>query len=86
MRTGPRASYRMNPPGMLRHLAKVDLVKTVAHKFSAETRALLRRFPDTLPVGAQAPDFALSTVSGGTVRLGDYRGRKHVVLEFGSVT
>jgi peroxiredoxin len=29
---------------------------------------------------AEAPDFALQDFGGGTVRLTDYRGRKHVLL------
>lgn len=29
---------------------------------------------------AEAPDFALPGLDGRTVRLSDYRGRKHVVL------
>src|SRR5204862_6532694 len=33
-------------------------------------------------VGQPAPDFALPDPSGKTVRLGDYRGRKAVVLYF----
>jgi peroxiredoxin (alkyl hydroperoxide reductase subunit C) len=35
-----------------------------------------------LPVGEPAPDFALLSHSGATVRLGDFRGRKHVVIAF----
>jgi peroxiredoxin (alkyl hydroperoxide reductase subunit C) len=34
------------------------------------------------PVGAAAPDFALLSHAGATVRLSDFRGRKHVVLAF----
>ncbi len=86
MTTLPRADYRKNPPGMLRHLGKIDLVKALAHKFSAEVRGLLRRFPTIVPVGAPAADFTLQTVSGEPVRLSDYRGKTHVVLEFGSLT
>lgn len=33
-----------------------------------------------LPVGAAAPDFALTRVGGETVRLSDYRGRWVIVL------
>ena len=35
-----------------------------------------------VPIGSEAPDFALPAVSGEQVRLSDYRGRKHVVLVF----
>ena len=33
-------------------------------------------------VGDKAPDFALRAVSGGTVSLGDYLGKKNVVISF----
>ena len=33
-------------------------------------------------LGEPAPDFALPAIDGQTVRLGDYRGRKHVILYF----
>jgi peroxiredoxin Q/BCP len=37
---------------------------------------------DAVRVGDPAPDFALDTADGRTVRLADYRGRKNVVLFF----
>jgi peroxiredoxin len=33
-------------------------------------------------ISALAPDFALEDLTGQTVRLSDFRGRKHVVLLF----
>jgi peroxiredoxin len=42
---------------------------------------LLAPSKSMLPVGAAAPDFALSTATGETVRLSDHRG-KTVLLEF----
>jgi len=36
----------------------------------------------TLKVGDAAPDFALTAVSGETIRLSQYKGKKHVVLSF----
>ncbi len=80
----PKFNYPNNPPGMLRDLRKIDLIKTLKHKFSAKVRRLFRQFLDTLPPGALAPDFTLHTVSGEKVSLSDYRGKKHVVVEFGS--
>ncbi len=82
----PAGNYRNNPPGMLGHLRKVDLFKTLAHKLSRETRGLFRQFADTLALGTHAVDFTLQTVSGETLSLSDYRGKRHVVLEFGSFT
>lgn len=35
-----------------------------------------------VPVGSEAPDFTLPSVTGEAVRLSDYRGQKHVVLVF----
>ena len=33
-------------------------------------------------IGQVAPDFELTDVQGRTIRLSDYRGKKHVVLVF----
>ena len=33
-------------------------------------------------IGQTAPDFELTDVQGNTVRLSDYRGKKHVLLVF----
>ena len=37
-------------------------------------------------VGVAAPDFEASTVDGAVVRLGDFRGKRHMVLMTGAVT
>ncbi|HET8562877.1 MAG TPA: redoxin domain-containing protein [Candidatus Binatia bacterium] len=37
-------------------------------------------------VGVAAPDFEASTLKGTTVRLSDFRGKRHVVLMTGAVT
>jgi hypothetical protein len=45
----------------------------------------MRIGPDTVPVGAAAPDFTLPKLrNGGEVRLAEYRGQRPVVLVFGS--
>ncbi|NOX56625.1 MAG: redoxin domain-containing protein [Planctomycetes bacterium] len=45
------------------------------------------RFRDTLKVGEKAPDFELKTVDGKkTVRLSSFRGKRPVLLIFGSYT
>ncbi|MDO8544903.1 MAG: redoxin family protein [Opitutaceae bacterium] len=45
------------------------------------------RHPETTRLGDRAPDFALRTLDGKqTVKLSDFRGKKPVVLIFGSYT
>src|SRR5690349_6802400 len=45
------------------------------------------RTPFTGPEpGEQAPDFKARSLDGETIRLSDYKGRKNVVLLFGSAT
>lgn len=48
----------------------------------------LERVGDTLQakIGASAPDFAAQSLDGETFRLGDLRGKRHVVLMTGSIT
>lgn len=43
-------------------------------------------FRETLKVGSRAPDFTARTLDGESVSLAALRGKKHVVLEFGSIT
>lgn len=43
-------------------------------------------FKIRLRAGDAAPDFELSTLEGEKVRLSQFRGKKHVLLEFGSIT
>ena len=37
-------------------------------------------------VGTKAPNFTLSDLDGRKISLKDFTGRKHVLLEFGSIT
>ena len=43
-------------------------------------------FKNSLRAGEEAPDFELPVLDGDTVRLSAFRGKKHVLLEFGSIT
>lgn len=43
-------------------------------------------FSSVVQVGTQAPDFTLEDLNGEEVSLADFRGRRHVVLEFGNIT
>lgn len=37
-------------------------------------------------VGTTAPNFTLTNLDGRSVSLEDFKGKKHVLLEFGSIT
>jgi peroxiredoxin len=37
-------------------------------------------------VGERAPNFILTDLRGNRVSLEDFKGKKHVLLEFGSIT
>lgn len=52
----------------------------------SESRGKTVEFKDSLRAGDEAPDFELPTLEGGLVQLSSFRGSKHVLLEFGSIT
>jgi alkyl hydroperoxide reductase subunit AhpC len=60
------------------------------YNYESFTRDLLNRQMASTDAGPEpgepAPDFEARTLDGKTVRLGDYRGRKNVILTFGSLT
>lgn len=43
-------------------------------------------FRSVAQVGSEAPNFTLADLDGKRVSLTDFRGKKHVLLEFGSIT
>ena len=43
-------------------------------------------FKNSLRAGEEAPDFELPALGGETLSLSSFRGKKHVLLEFGSIT
>lgn len=45
-----------------------------------------RLFRERLRVLTPAPDFTVQDVAGHLVSLSDYKGKRHVVLEFGAIT
>jgi peroxiredoxin len=52
----------------------------------SESAGKSNEFKGSLRAGEEAPDFKLATVEGQRVSLSSFRGRKHVLLEFGSIT
>jgi len=52
----------------------------------SESTGKADEFKNSLRAGEEAPDFELPTLEGERMRLSNFRGRKHVLLEFGSIT
>jgi peroxiredoxin len=52
----------------------------------SESAGKSSEFKNSLRAGDEAPDFELTTLEGEKVRLAEFRGKKHVLLEFGSIT
>jgi hypothetical protein len=52
----------------------------------SESAGKSSEFKNALRAGEAAPDFELRTIDGDRVFLSLLRGRKHVLLEFGSIT
>lgn len=52
----------------------------------SESAGKSEEFKNSVRAGEAAPDFELSTAEGKRVRLSSFRGKKHVLLEFGSIT
>lgn len=68
----------------LRPLPAICLAIALVSSLAA---APARRHPETIRTGEQAPDFALTSPDGKqSVTLSDFRGKKPVVLIFGSYT
>ncbi len=52
----------------------------------SESAGKFSEFKNSLRAGEEAPDFELPTLQGERVSLSSFRGKKHVLLEFGSIT
>ena len=52
----------------------------------SESAGKSNEFKNSLRAGDEAPDFEMPTLAGDRVRLSAFRGNKHVLLEFGSIT
>lgn len=72
---------------MIKSLLCLCLVFVVGPLAAAPSGASVKRQRDTTKAGDMAPDFSLKTLDGTeTIRLADFRGKKPVVLIFGSYT
>jgi peroxiredoxin len=52
----------------------------------SESAGKLNEFKNGLRAGEEAPDFELTAPGDERIILSTFRGKKHVLLEFGSIT
>ena len=52
----------------------------------SESAGRSSEFKERLRAGDEAPDFELPSLEGEGIRLSSFRGQRHVLLEFGSIT
>lgn len=68
----------------------VEVEQATIYNYDTFTRSegagKTNEFKNLLRAGDDAPDFDLPTPEGDRIRLSAFRGSKHVLLEFGSIT
>jgi len=80
------------PAGERRNaMAKSKLLsQTTEYNYKAftrsETAGKAGEFKNDIRAGDEAPDFELPTIDGERIRLSKFRGKRHLLLEFGSIT
>ena len=77
-----RYSLLLASTALFSALAQPVLAQTRMALGPSDGRDLTATEIERVTVGARAPDFTLTTMSGGTVTLSQFRGRKNVVLVF----
>ncbi len=82
----PRADYNSLPPRPVDVMRQVSFFSTVRRKLSFSTRRMFKAFEKVVSPGSQAPTVRLQSTSGEWIDTADYLGKKHLVLEFGSIT
>ncbi len=63
-----------------------NIFKLFYYKFNGVHDKVYQQFGKKAGLGDEVPDLTLKSLNGEEVRLGAFRGKKHLVLEFGAVT
>ena len=64
----------------------LNILKTLKLVTSKRGKSFYEKFPDVLPPGSPFPDFELRDIHGPRRRMGDYLGKKYVVITTGAIT
>ncbi len=64
----------------------LNLWKTIKLVTSKRVKSFYGKFPDLLPPGSTFPHFALKDIHGNLHCMGDYLGKKYMVVTTGAIT
>lgn len=63
-----------------------NILKLLYYKFNGVHDKVHQQFANKALLHEEMPDLTLKTLDGKDIRLADFRGSKHLVLEFGALT
>ena len=82
----PRQNDNKVPPKPWTAPIDTNIFKLFFYKFNGVHAKVYRKFGQVALLGEQIADLTLQRLDGREVRLRDFQGKKHLVLEFGAVT
>ncbi len=82
----PRQNNNWIPPRFWTVVIDTDVFRMMKLKLEGVHKKVYESFKSRALLGTEVPDLTLRSVTGETVRLREFHGRKHLVLEFGAVT
>ncbi len=82
----PKQNNDWVPPKAWTAFIDTNVFRMLKLKLNGVHRKVYEQFQKRGLLGDEIPDLVLKTTDGEDVRLRDYIGKKHLVLEFGAVT
>ncbi len=82
----PKQNYDWVPPKPWTAIIDTNIFRMIKFKLNGVHKKVYEQFQTRALLGEEIPDLVLKTTDGKDVRLRDYIGKKHLVLEFGAVT
>ena len=82
----PKQNNNWIPPKFWTAPIDTNIFKMMKLKIQGVHKKVYNQFKTRAMLGELAPDLSLPTVDGQEIRLRDFLGRKHLVLEFGALT
>lgn len=82
----PKKNYNWIPPRFWTAPIDTNIFRMVKLKLQGIHNKVYSLFMNRALLGETIPDLTMRPLTGETVRLRDFRGKKHLVLEFGALT